>query len=283
VNPLPRVSVIMPVLDAGRDLEQAIRSVAAQTFTDHELVIVDDGSRDPATLAILETAARAPGVTVHRTPNHGPAAARNLAIERARGSYILPLDADDWLAPEFLARTVPVLDGDPRVGVVHTWVGLAGGHYGTWRTGPFELPALLARCTIHVTSLFRREVWTQAGGYDLRFVEASEDWDLWISAAAHGWRGACVPEVLAFYRRGPRSRERAARQPDAARRRMELLVTKHRALYERQLEGAVSGLYEELMRASESLERLYNHPLMRLALGARRLLGAGRHRGDGHG
>ena len=56
----PRVSVIMPVFDAGRDLEQALRSVAAQTFTDRELVIVDDGSRDPTTLAILDTAPRRP-------------------------------------------------------------------------------------------------------------------------------------------------------------------------------------------------------------------------------
>ena len=64
---------------------------------------------------------------MHRTPNRGPAAARNLAIEHARGAYILPLDADDWLAPTFLERTVPLLDADPGVGVVHTWVGLVGG------------------------------------------------------------------------------------------------------------------------------------------------------------
>src|SRR4029450_13617356 len=99
---------------------------------------------------------------------------------------------------------------------VHTWVGLVGQHHGTWQTGPFELPALLARCTVHVTSLFRRTIWTQAGGSDPRFVEASEDWDLWISAAEAGWRGQCVPEVLAYYRRGPRSRERGPRQPGGA-------------------------------------------------------------------
>ncbi len=272
----PRVSVVMPVLDAGRDLDQAVRSVVGQTFADRELVIVDDGSSDPITLALLDKAAGAPGVAVHRTPNRGPAAARNLAIERAAGAYILPLDADDWLAPTFLERTVPVLDADPAVGVVHTWVGLAGAHHGTWRTGPFELPALLARCTVHVTSLFRREVWAQAGGYDPRFVDASEDWDLWISAAAQGWQGRCVPEVLAYYRRGPHSRERAARAPGVARRRMQTLVAKHRALYERHLEDALGGLYEELMGTSTTLERIYGHPAVRMALGIRKLLGGDR-------
>jgi glycosyltransferase involved in cell wall biosynthesis len=268
----PRVSVIMPVLDAGRDLERALRSVAAQTFVDRELVIVDDGSRDPHTLAVLHGAVASGAATVHRTGNRGPAAARNLAIERARAPYILPLDADDWLAPRFLERTVPALDADPAVGVVHTWVGLAGGHHGTWRTGPFEIPALLARCTLHVSSLFRREVWAQAGGYDLRFVEASEDWDLWLSAAAHGWRGHCIPEVLAYYHRGPHSRERRARRPGAAGRRMRILVAKHRPLYERHLEDALGALYEELMQAGDSLERIYDHPAVRLALAARGLL-----------
>ena len=271
----PRVSVVMPVLDAGRDLEQAIRSVTSQSFADRELVIVDDGSRDPTTLALLDAAAGTPGVSVHRTPNRGPAAARNLAIERAHGAYILPLDADDWLEPAFLARTVPVLDADPAVGVVHTWVGLVGQHHGTWRTGPFELPALLARCTVHVTSLYRREIWARAGGYDARFVEASEDWDLWISAAAQGWRGHCIPEVLAYYRRGPHSRERAARQPGAGRRRMATLVAKHRDLYVTHLEDALGGLYEELMQASTTLERIYDHPAARAAVRLRGLLGRG--------
>jgi glycosyltransferase involved in cell wall biosynthesis len=85
------VSVIMPVFDAGRDLEQALRSVAAQTFTDRELVIVDDGSRDPITLAVLEVAARQPGVQLHHTPNGGPSRARNLAIEHARHRIDRPI------------------------------------------------------------------------------------------------------------------------------------------------------------------------------------------------
>lgn len=269
----PRVSVVMPVFDAGRDLEQALRSVAAQTFRDYELMIVDDGSGDPTTLALLGAAARQPGVTIHRIPNGGPARARNLAIERARGAYILPLDADDWLEPAFLEKTVPLLDADAAVGVVHTWVGLVGEHHGVWRTGPFAIPELLSNCTIHVTSLLRREVWEEAGGYDPIFVDSSEDWDLWLSAIEHGWHGQCVPEVLAWYRRTSRSRERAARRPGVPRRRMQALVAKHRALYERHLEAALAGLYEELMQASASLERIYHHPAVRLGLRVRAWVG----------
>lgn len=272
---IPRVSVIMPVYDTGNDLKQALRSVAGQTFREHELILVDDGSTDRTTIRILDEWGQRPGVTLHRTENRGPAAARNLAITLARAPYILPLDADDWLAATYLAKTVPILDAEPNVGVVHTWVGLEGSHHGTWRTGPFALPDLLSRCTLHVTSLYRRELWTQVGGYDGRFVESAEDWDLWLGAVGRGWQGRCVPEVLAYYRRSPQSRERLARAPGVWRRLVGDLVTKHRALYEANLPEAMAGLYEEYARVCGSLERIYDHPAVRTAVRLRGILGRG--------
>lgn len=265
----PRVSVIVPVLDAGDDLERALASVAAQRRDDVEVVCVDDGSTDPRTLAILEAAARRPGVQVHRTENRGPSAARNLAIERARGAYVLPLDADDWLAPDYLAKTVPILDAEPAVGVVHTWIGLVGGHTGVWRTGPLALPELLVRCTVHVTSLYRRGLWEDVGGYDPAFVETAEDWDFWLRAVERGWTGRAVPEVLAYYQRSPRSRERKARAPGASGRVMRRIVQKHRGLYERHLEEALVGMYEHLAATSLTLERFYGNPAVRAALRVR--------------
>src|SRR5262249_21448236 len=138
----PRVSVVIPVFNAGRDLEHALASVAAQTFTDHEVVVVDDGSTDALTRTILDDAAARGAIALHRVPNGGPARARNLGIEHARAAYILPLDADDRLAPTFLARTVPVLDAEPHVGVVYTWARLTGAHHGVWRTGGFSVAEL---------------------------------------------------------------------------------------------------------------------------------------------
>src|ERR1043166_4151794 len=203
----------MPVFNAGRWLPQALASVEAQTFRDFELVLVDDGSTEERTRVVLDAAARLPHVTVHRTPNQGPSLARNLGIERARGAYILPLDADDYLAATFLEKTVPVLDADPALGVAYSWVGLVGGHYGVWRTGDFTVDALLTRCTIHVASLFRRQLWADVGGYAPAFVESCEDWALGLGAAARGWKGRCVPEVLVYYRRADTSREKHSRAP----------------------------------------------------------------------
>jgi glycosyltransferase involved in cell wall biosynthesis len=269
----PRVSIVIPVFNAGEYLAQALRSVAGQTYRDFEVVIVDDGSTDGRTRAILEAAAREPGIAVHRTPNGGPSHARNLAIERARGAYILPLDADDYLAPFFLERTVPLLDAEVELGIVYTWVGLVGGHHGVWRTGEFSVTDLLSRCTIHVSSLYRRKVWEDAGGYDPRFVESCEDWDLWLGAAKRGWRGRCVPEVLVYYRRSASSRELGSRAPGVSTRLMRNLVEKHRDLYVAHLEDAMAGMYERLAAAGLTLERIYHHPAVRAFVRLRSLLG----------
>ena len=268
----PRVSIIVPCFNAGTDLERAISSAVAQTYRDFEVVVVDDGSTDAATLATLSAVARRPGVTVHRTENRGPSAARNTAITRSRGAYILPLDADDYLAATYLDHTVPLLDGDPALGVAYTWIGLIGQHTGTWKTGDFTVPALLVRCTLHVTALYRRKVWAGVGGYDPRFVDGADDWDFWLSAAGRGFTGRCVPEVLAYYQRNDRSRERKARAPGVAGRVMRTLVAKHRALYEAHLEDALAGLYEHLAATSLTLERVYQHPAIRLGVRLRRLV-----------
>jgi glycosyltransferase involved in cell wall biosynthesis len=273
----PRVSVITPVFDTGAAaLEQMLASVAAQSFDDWEHVLVDDGSTDAQTRRILDGAASRPKTTVVRTENRGPAAARNHAIAQARGRYILPLDADDWLHATFLARTVPLLDAEPGVGIVHTWVGLAGGHVGVWKTGPATIPALLARCTLHVTSLFRRELCDPADGFDPSFVETGEDWDFWIRLAARGVEARCVAEVLAYYRRTPGSRDDAARAPARADAVMRRLLAKHAALYAAHAPDVIAALFLEVTQLGKSLQRMYANPLVRAALRARDLVGGAR-------
>lgn len=269
----PAVSIVTPVFNPGAALAQTLASVRAQSFDDREHVLVDDGSTDASTRRILDEAATRPGVTVVRSENRGPATARNLAIERARGRYLLPLDADDTLDAAFLARTVPILDGDPAVGLVHTWVRLVGGHVGVWKTGPFAIPALLARCTVHVTCLFRRELVDRVGGFDPAFVETGEDWDFWIRLAAAGVVAHEVPEVLASYRRGARSRDDAARADGGSGAVMRRLLAKHRELYAAHGPEAIAALFDEVTRLGRSLQRVYANPLVRLLVQARAAMG----------
>ena len=268
----PGVSVIMPVYNAGALLDRAVKSVFAQTYRDFELVIVDDGSTDSATRKRLDAIRAHHHVQVYRQANRGPAHARNFAIAESRAQYICPLDADDWLHPRFLQQTATALDTSPTHAIAHTWVRKVGDHTGVWRTGPFDLPVLLARCTLHVTALYRRQVWMAVGGYDAQFKESFEDWDFWISAASRGFLACEIPETLAYYRRSAGSREQTARDPEIAARLMRTLVVKHRALYAQHLDTTLGQLFAEKAATSRLLDRFYSLPGIRWAVKAREQL-----------
>ena len=102
---MPRVSVVIPVFNAAHTIEQAIESVRAQTFSDHEIIAVDDGSTD-GSIEILRRYDIA--VKIVQQENRGPSAARNLGIANSTGEYVGFLDADDWWKPELLARMVRI-------------------------------------------------------------------------------------------------------------------------------------------------------------------------------
>jgi hypothetical protein len=108
---MPRVSVIIPVFNAARTLEQAIESVRAQTFTDFEIVAIDDGSTD-GSADLLRRYGNA--IKILEQKNRGPSAARNLGIANSTGEYLGFLDADDWWKPELLATMVAALERDPQ-------------------------------------------------------------------------------------------------------------------------------------------------------------------------
>ncbi len=112
----PKVSILIPCFNLGQYIEEAVDSVFAQTDQDFEIIIVNDGSTDEATNKLLEGFSR-PRTTVLSTENRGLAAARNLAIQQARGRYICALDADDKLHPQFIEKTSALLDARFVAGV----------------------------------------------------------------------------------------------------------------------------------------------------------------------
>ena len=93
---MPKVTIVIPCYNHGAYLPETLKSVHEQTFQDFEIIVVDDGSSDPATVTILRNLEMNRTRVIH-TANHGVSAARNRGIAEARGTYILPLDADDLI------------------------------------------------------------------------------------------------------------------------------------------------------------------------------------------
>lgn len=191
------VSVVVPCYDGGRFLDGLMHSLAQQTFRDYEVVIVDDGSRDPATLRKLADLAGA--VRVIRQQNAGPSAARNAGIRAARADILFALDCDDTVEPDFLAETVPLLQASPPdVGMVFSHLRLSGSGRGTLPRY-FNRFDLLFTNTLSAGLVMRRAAWRAAGGYDEAMRDGYEDWEFSLRLARAGFRGIEVAKPLYCY------------------------------------------------------------------------------------
>lgn len=226
----PTVSVVIPCFMQAEFLTEAIASVERQTRTDWEAIVVDDGSPD-ATAEVAEAAiARVgPRIRLVRQANLGVAAARNAGIRGATGRYIVPLDADDRLRPEFLDRTIGLLERDPTVGVAYTDYELFGARSGVVLVPEFDLDGLCRGNRILNTAAYRREAWDAVGGYNPNLTLAFDDWDFWLGCVEHGFVPHRVPGVLFEYRirSGTRNdRTSAERQAMAA-----VVMANHPALF----------------------------------------------------
>lgn len=198
---LPKVSVVIPCYNLGECLPDCIDSVLNQTFSDFEVIVVDDGSSEYETIEALQRLESLDRVKIIRTPNRGLVSARNLGISKARGAYICCIDADDTYHPDFLAKTTLILDRDldNAVGIVTTWVNIFGVESRIWETAPYDISELLANNVIHVASLFRRKCWEAVGGYSSNLA-GYQDWNFWISIVAKGYVWKTLEEPLFNYR-----------------------------------------------------------------------------------
>jgi glycosyltransferase involved in cell wall biosynthesis len=191
---MPAISIVTPCYNSAPFVGETARSVFAQTLDDLEVIFIDDGSTDE-TVAILDGLVAEHGehrVRILRSADQGLAACRNLGIVQARGRYILPLDADDLIAPEMLADCTAVLDSEPGVAIVYTDRQDFGEVERIWSAGRFELERLKYFNQIGSCSLFRRTVWEAVGGYRGN-VDGFDDWNFWIAAAACGFSARHVP------------------------------------------------------------------------------------------
>jgi glycosyltransferase involved in cell wall biosynthesis len=195
------VSIIIPCYNDGHFLRETIASVEfARTSRLRDVIIVDDGSTELATLEVLLDLRKA-GYSVIRQPNRGTGAARNTGIRSAGGQYILPVDSDNRIRKVYLTRAIELLDADSAVGVVYGDAEYFGEKTGRWNVAEFNLFQLVLKNFIDNCAVFRKSVWEEIGGYDEHIPFMGwEDWDLWLRAALRGWRFVHLREVAFDYR-----------------------------------------------------------------------------------
>lgn len=201
---LPTVSIVMAAYNAGAYIEQAIASIIAQTYSNFEILIVNDGSTDN-TDAVVEKFHSDRRVRYIRQANAGQTAAKNKGIKESQGTFIAFCDADDFWHPEKLAKQLLKFD-DERVGVVYSdiqSVNSSGEHIKTnevlaGKAGDLLNELLFYNFIPFGTAIIRSSCLAQNGGFNEQY-RMGIDWDLWLRISVN-WHFAFVPEKLYFYR-----------------------------------------------------------------------------------
>lgn len=197
---MSKVSIVIPCFNGGSMVETAVESALMQTHRDIEVLVVDDGSTDPLTLESLDAIANAGRAQVVRQENLGPCRARNRGIGEATGDYILPLDHDDEIYPEYAAKAAAVLDEHPDVGVVYARAERFGKSSGEWVLQDFTVGRMLTGNLIYVSAMFRKADWEAVGGYSHELSRGYEDHDFWLKLLALGRNVVRIDEILFRYR-----------------------------------------------------------------------------------
>jgi glycosyltransferase involved in cell wall biosynthesis len=208
----PLVSVIIPLYNGEKTLDETLRSVRAQTYANLEIVIIDDGCKDRSLDIVAAHKALDPRIVLVHQANAGVAAARNHGLRIARGDFVAPLDADDLWHPDKIALQMQViLDPAQEVDVVYNWYAaidddsrITGLSYACHWQGAVFMEVLQHNFIGNAsTPLMRREAVLACGGYDpglrAQQAEGCEDFKLYL-ALAKSYRYGVAPGYLTGYR-----------------------------------------------------------------------------------
>ena len=232
------VSVIIPVYNGEKYLEETILSALASDQKPLEIIIVNDGSSD-GSLGIAETYAEEHSeIKVLNQKNKGVSAALNTGCTFASGEYLFPLGGDDLLSTNYLSEARKVLDQRNEVKVVYC-EAVKFGDFGTkpWKLKPFSINALARDNMIFACSLFRKSDWTRVNGFSEDMKMGREDWEFWIKILKDGGEVYKLPFIGFHYRIHAGSKRKKTGTNQKKRERIAYLNSKHSEFVKRELNG----------------------------------------------
>lgn len=195
------ISIIIPCYNGAEFLRETLDCLQKQTIEDWECIIVNDGSTDNSIEILREYEANDPRYKVIDKVNEGPSVARNVAISAASGKYILPLDADDLIAPTYAEKAIEYLEQHPQTKLVYCKAKYFGDRNDEWKATEYKYEDIIFENCIFCSCIYRREDYDETKGYNPNMIYGSEDWDFLLSILKPEDEVYCIPEVLFFYRK----------------------------------------------------------------------------------
>lgn len=201
---MPKISVSIPHFNYGLFIGECVDSILRQTFSDFELIIVDDCSTDSRSKKEVERQlVKDPRIRcIFNEYNVNCAASRNIGIQNSSGEYVVSFDADNTMLPEFLEEHL-------KASATHTLVscqyqGFGNRSFIDRKRTHFGLKELLRENIIDCCAMFPKKVWEEVGGFKPELKALYDDWEFWINLAKHGHEVFFIDKVLFNYRQHPR-------------------------------------------------------------------------------
>lgn len=202
----PAISAVLSVYNGETYVREAVESILAQTFTDFELIIINDGSTDGSGAILRELGAQDSRIVLVERANGGLVSALNEGIAQAKGDLIARMDADDVAMPERFALQLARMTAEPNLGVLGSFIRIVDKkgrfiRHGHYPVTPAETERFLEHGSplAHPTVMMRKEAVMRAGGYRMAFSHC-EDYDLWLRISELGYAIANLSQALLNYR-----------------------------------------------------------------------------------
>lgn len=177
-----KVSIIIPCYNQAEYVKEAIESALNQTYKNIEIVVINDASKDNSSDVIKECANKHENIIfLDEKENKGVVKSRNLAIEKCSGDYILPVDADDKIAPDFAEKAVKILNDNEDIRIVYSRIMFFGAINKEFKLETFNPNRIIFNNCIPNTALYRKCDFIAVGGYKDYMKDGWEDWNMWLS------------------------------------------------------------------------------------------------------
>jgi len=176
------ISIIVPCFNQAHFLDECLLSIINQEYKFWECIIVNDGSIDNTEKTAKKWIEKDNRFYYIYKENGGLSSARNFGINHSKGTYILPLDADDKITPNYLNLAIDAFSKNQKLGIVYSRAMNFGSYQNEWLLPEYSFKKLLLNNMIFCSAIFKKELWFVANGYDESFKNGWEDWEFWINA-----------------------------------------------------------------------------------------------------
>jgi glycosyltransferase involved in cell wall biosynthesis len=259
------VSIIIPCYNDSEFIEKAVFSALNQTYSNIEVIVVDDGSNSKTKLVLNKLESKITKLISQE--NQGQSIARNNGIREAKGEYILNLDSDDFFEPDFCLKAVNKFQEDEAIKIVTC----LANRFSKKRTIDIFTPRggdinnfLFANSALG-SSMFKRKDWEFCGGYEEQLpILGFEDWEFYIQLLKQGGYAYVINEILFNYQ--VKKNSTTDRIRDLKLDKFKHIIIKHKDLYKDNFEDLVENLLERIRK--ESIEKVKNTKRIDFVIGS---------------